>query len=163
MTQNNSDYKIIKMNAAHVVAVAGLEKQCFSTPWSLRSITSELSNPLSYWIVAVNGENEVLGYAGSQAVLDEADVMNVAVAPAARNQGLASRLMTALMVALADRGVHRLSLEVRASNYAAISMYQKLGFLQAGIRPGYYTDPKEDALILCAVLPSAEGSEEMLF
>lgn len=135
------------MTQAHVTAVAELEKLCFSMPWSQNAIEYELTNPLSVWIVAVDGQ-QVAGYIGSQAVMDEADVMNVAVLPEYRRQGVACGLVDALITALSAKQVHSLTLEVRASNEPAKAMYDKLGFVQVGRRPNYYRAPKEDALIL---------------
>ncbi len=135
------------MKAEHVSAVADLEKRCFSMPWSEKSIFSELENPLSVWVVALDGET-VVGYIGSQAVLDEADVMNVAVDVSFRRKGIATELVSALVGELSCRQVRSLTLEVRASNQPARAMYDKLGFTQAGRRPNYYSAPREDALIL---------------
>ena len=135
------------MNESHVAQVAALEKVCFSMPWSENSIRSELTNPLSLWLVAEE-ENVVLGYIGSQAVMDEADVMNVAVDPARRREGVARKLVQALVTALNENGVHALLLEVRASNEPAKALYERQGFIQVGRRPNYYRNPKEDALIL---------------
>ena len=135
------------MNESHVAQVAELEKRCFSVPWSENSIRYELTNPLSLWFVAVDGE-KLLGYIGSQTVMDEADMMNVAVDPAARRRGIALRLVQALVQALAAKQVRALTLEVRAGNEPAKALYEQLGFLQVGRRPNYYRNPKEDALIL---------------
>ena len=139
--------EIIQMNASHVAQVAGLEKICFSDPWSEKSIASELDNQLSYWLAAVEGDT-VAGYIGSQSVLGEADMMNVAVHPDFRRKGIAERLVLSLVEGLKARGNHCLSLEVRASNEPAINLYKKLGFLQVGRRTKYYRNPREDALIL---------------
>lgn len=136
-----------RMNAEDVTAVAELEKVCFADPWSESSIASEVTNRLSYWLVAVV-DDTVIGYIGSQTVLDMADVMNLAVAPDRRQKGVAQTLLTNLSSHLQQNGVVGLMLEVRASNEAAIRLYHKLGFLQVGRRPGYYRNPKEDALIL---------------
>ena len=139
--------QLVPMCEAHVTAIAELEKLCFSDPWSENSIRYELTNPLSYWIVAMENDR-VAGYVGSQAVLDEADMMNIAVHPDFRRRGVALSLIEALVSELKERNVHCLTLEVRASNDPAISLYQKLGFLQVGRRPNYYRNPKEDAWIL---------------
>lgn len=139
--------EIIKMDACHVSQVAALEAVCFRDPWSERSVASELTNPLSCWLVAVDGET-VLGYIGSQTVLDESDVMNVAVHPDHRRKGIAQALVTALADALRERGSCKLTLEVRSSNASAISLYERLEFRQIGLRKNYYRNPKEDALIL---------------
>lgn len=145
MTQSN--VIVVPMTAAHTAAVAALEQICFSDPWPEAAVSSELENPLSYWLVALEGET-VVGYVGSQTVLGEADIMNVAVAPSHRRRGIAADLLQRLKNDLAERGVYSLTLEVRASNDAAIALYRLLGYVQVGRRPGYYHKPKEDALIL---------------
>ena len=135
------------MTADHVSQVAELEKICFSDPWSEKSVAYELTNPLSLWLVAVEGER-VAGYVGSQSVMGESDMMNVAVHPDFRRQGVAELLVKELVAALAEKGNYCLTLEVRASNAPAISLYEKLDFQQVGLRKNYYRNPKEDALIL---------------
>lgn len=137
----------IAMDASHVKQIAELERICFSSPWSERSIASELTNPLSAWLVAVENQH-VVGYIGSQSVLGEADMMNVAVSPEFRRQGIARTLVQKLIDLLRGKGVHCLTLEVRASNAGAILLYEEIGFVQVGRRPNYYSSPKEDALIL---------------
>ncbi len=139
--------KITKMTAGHVSQVAGLEKLCFSDPWSERSIASELDNKLALWLVAVDGDR-VVGYVGSQSVLPETDMMNVAVSPERRREGIAEALVDALVSELKNIGSTSLTLEVRASNMPAIALYTKQGFLEAGRRKNYYRNPREDALIL---------------
>ena len=139
--------KYVRMDEGHVAQIAQLETECFSDPWSVRSITSELNNPLSLWLVAMNGE-EVVGYVGSQSVLDEADMMNLAVSGLYRRQKIGEQLVELLIENLKKRAVKSLSLEVRISNEPAIRLYEKLGFVQVGRRPKYYTNPREDALIL---------------
>lgn len=139
--------EIIKMDESHVAQVSALEAVCFRDPWSEKSVASELSNPLSAWLVAVEG-NTVVGYIGSQTVLDESDMMNVAVSPEHRRKGIAEALVLALADALRQKGSCKLTLEVRASNASAIALYEKLEFKQIGLRKNYYRNPKEDALIL---------------
>jgi ribosomal-protein-alanine N-acetyltransferase len=139
--------EIIKMEQGHVAQVAALEAICFQDPWSEKSVASELSNPLSHWLVAVEADT-VLGYIGSQTVLDESDMMNVAVSPAHRRRGIAEALVLALADALREKGSVKLTLEVRASNAPAITLYEKLDFKPIGLRKNYYRNPKEDALIL---------------
>ena len=138
---------IQKMKLDHVPQVAELEKICFSAPWSEKSVASELENPLSLWLVAVEGD-AVAGYIGSQTVCGETDMMNVAVRPEYRRRGVAEQLICALVAELKTAQSRALLLEVRASNTPAICLYEKLGFLQVGRRPNYYRNPKEDALIL---------------
>ena len=139
--------KIIPMNESHVAQVAALEKQCFSDPWSENSVASELENPLSLWLIAEE-DGAVCGYVGSQTVLDETDMMNIAVRPDCRRKGIAAALITELVSRLKARGSRVLRLEVRESNFSAIALYEALGFTQLGLRKNYYRNPKENALIL---------------
>ena len=139
--------KIVPMTSAHTAQIAALEQLCFSDPWPETAVAGELDNPLSYWLVALSGER-VVGYVGSQTVLGEADIMNVAVSPDARRNGLGQALLQRLQDDLTRQQVHSLTLEVRASNEPAIALYTKLGYVQVGRRPNYYHKPKEDALIL---------------
>ncbi len=139
--------RIVKMDEAHVPQVARLERLCFCDPWSEKSIASELQNPLSLWLVAQE-DGRVLGYVGSQTVLDESDMMNVAVDPEFRRQGIARALIEALIAALAEGGSRCLRLEVRVGNESARSLYERMGFRKLGLRKNYYQNPREDALIL---------------
>ena len=139
--------QLIPMDNRHVAQVAALEKQCFSEPWSENSVASELSNPLSAWLVAMDGD-ALAGYVGSQSVMGESDMMNIAVDANYRRQGIAQALVKELVAQLKEKGNHSLTLEVRISNQPAIALYEKLGFEHVGKRPNYYRNPKEDALIL---------------
>ena len=136
--------EIIRMNESHVSAVAELERLNFSAPWDEAAVRSELTNKLSLWLVALAGE-AVVGYVGSQTVLGEADMMNIAVSHTHRRRGIARMLVQELLARLA---AGMLPLEVRASNAPAIALYESLGFQQVGLRKNYYRKPKEDALIL---------------
>lgn len=138
--------EIRKMIAEDIPQIAQLEKDCFADPWSAASFTSELSNPLSTWLVAVDG-GVVAGYIGAQTVLDSADIMNVAVLPIYRQTGIGEKLINCLCTHLSQRGARSVLLEVRVSNAPAIRLYEKLGFTVVGRRPNYYFHPKEDALI----------------
>ena len=139
--------EFLKMEECHIEAIAELEKICFRDPWSIRSIASELDNPLSTWLVAV--ENGVVcGYVGSQSVLDGADMMNIAVHPDYRNRGIGQELIRELIALLLKKGVVSLSLEVRVSNESAVCLYHKIGFEVVGKRPAYYRNPREDAYIM---------------
>ena len=139
--------EIKQMAQCHIAQVAELDKICFADPWSEKSIASELENPLSYWLVALEGST-VAGYAGSQTVLGETDMMNVAVRPECRRKGVAEALIAALIAGLKERESRCLTLEVRDSNAPARALYEKLGFLEVGRRKNYYRNPGEDALIL---------------
>ena len=136
------------MNRDHVAQVAEMEKLCFgNAAWSEKSIGSEVDNILALWMVALE-DDRVVGYVGSQTVAGETDMMNIAVHPDHRRQGIAQSLIDCLILELKNRGSHSLTLEVRASNDPARTLYEKLGFFQAGRRPNYYRNPREDALIL---------------
>ena len=139
--------EIKTMTEDHVPQIAEIETLCFSDPWSEKSVASELNNCLSLWLVALDGDT-VAGYVGSQSVLDEADMMNIAVHPDYRRQGIGRDLVLALAGALQKKGIRGLMLEVRQSNAPAIALYEQLGFQQVGMRPNYYRNPKENALIL---------------
>ena len=136
--------EIVRMNEAHVAEIAALERECFSLPWSENSIRSELTNELSLWLVAVEGDR-VLGYVGSQTVLGESDMLNLAVRPDCRRRGIGRALVEDLCAALRAENAVCLTLEVRASNEAAKALYAALGFTPLGRRPRYYTRPTEDA------------------
>ena len=138
---------ITKMTEAHIGQIAELEKICFNDPWSENSIASELNNRLSCWLVAIE-DGKVIGYLGSQTVLGETDMMNIAVHPDYRKNGIASNLIGELISKLMEQGSHSLMLEVRESNEPAMSLYLKLGFEVVGVRKNYYRNPKENALIL---------------
>ena len=143
--------EIVKMDESHVSPIAELEKICFSDPWSENSIAYELTSHLSFWLVAVE-DGTVVGYIGSQSVLGEADMMNVAVHPDHRRKGIAEALVNGLSRELKLRDNVCLTLEVRDSNAPAIALYEKLGFTQVGLRKNYYRNPKEDARILKKML-----------
>ena len=106
-----------------------------------------MNNDLALWLVAED-DGVVVGYVGSQTVHPETDMMNIAVIPERRREGIAEVLIDSLIVELKRIGSSCLTLEVRASNLPAISLYHKMGFRQVGLRRNYYRNPKEDALIL---------------
>ena len=139
--------RIEKMTADHVPQIARIEKLCFNDAWSEKSIASELHNDLAYWLVALEGER-VAGYVGSQTVMGWTDMMNVAVDPDFRRQGIGEALVEQLTADLKTMGSQCLTLEVRQSNTPAIALYEKLGFVQVGLRKNYYRNPRENALIL---------------
>ena len=135
------------MLPADVPQIAALERLCFSDPWSEGSVAGELENELSLWLVAEE-DGTVRGYIGSQSVPPDCDILNLAVAPDARRQGLGQQLLQALLDALHRRGIERVFLEVRPTNVPARALYAALGFEEIGRRKEYYVNPVEDALIL---------------
>lgn len=132
---------IAPMQAEHVTSVAALEHACFSRPWSAEALTEELHNPTARFLVALDSET-VVGYIGMHVLFGEASITNVAVSPARRREGIAATLLRA-----AAEGVKRITLEVRASNAAAIALYEREGFSRDGIRPRFYDRPVEDAVL----------------
>ena len=150
---NGTQYRIEAMGERHVPQIAALEAASFSAPWDEGSIRGELENPLALWLAAEGEagaceERPVLGYVGSQSCFEDADILNVCVAPEARRRGVAEALMLELERRLLPKGVEKITLEVRASNEPAIRLYEKLGYSQVGTRKGYYEKPREDALIM---------------
>ena len=136
------------MEMTDIDAVLAVEEASFITPWSRSAFVAEVEdNDLACYLVAEAG-GKVVGYAGMWVILDEAHVTNVAMLPACRGQGLGMRLMNALCRIAKALGAVRMTLEVRPSNHAAQRLYGKLGFEVRGIRPGYYTDTREDAVIM---------------
>lgn len=135
------------LNEALLPQVEALEACCFSLPWSAAMFLPELSDNSCFWVCALEGET-VLGYAGMKTVLDEGYISNIAVSPAARRRGIAASLMAALRAEAERRRLSFLTLEVRESNEAAISLYRKLGYTLCGRRPNYYERPKETALLM---------------
>jgi ribosomal-protein-alanine N-acetyltransferase len=126
-------------------AVISIERRSFPSPWSLAMFVLELSKPSGICLAATEGE-ELLGYLVCSRYDRVWHVMNVAVAPERRRRGVASRLIGQL---IAEAGAELpFTLEVRVSNRDAIAMYEKLGFRSAGVRPRYYQDNGEDALIM---------------
>ena len=138
---------IVSMDISHVHAIAALEEQLFSAPWDEASVRGELINELSLWLVAEE-DGCVLGYIGSQTVLGESDMLNLAVHPDHRRKGIGRMLTQALCDSLWQKGSQCITLEVRASNNPAKSLYESMGFVSVGRRPRYYSRPTEDADIL---------------
>ena len=139
------------MGESHVQQVYELEKRCFSTPWSIESFYAELINTHAVYFVAMTGI-DVSGYAGMHIVGEDGYVTNVAVLPERRRAGIGDGLLCALTQEARSRGCSVLTLEVRASNAAAIALYEKHAFRIVGHRRGYYTHPDEDACIMLRII-----------
>ncbi len=132
----------------HLDAVAQLEQICFSQPWTRAQLQEELENELARVFVATDDSGKVLGYGGLHYVLDEADVTNIAVFPKARRQGVARAMLAAMDAFCIANGMAFLTLEVRASNTAAIALYHGAGFQKVGVRKRFYSRPTEDAVLM---------------
>ncbi|MGM9579503.1 MAG: ribosomal protein S18-alanine N-acetyltransferase [Evtepia sp.] len=141
------NYKLVPMDRSHLAGVAELERMCFSAPWSEAMLEEELYNDTASFIVAEGEDGQVLGYAGLHVILDEGYIDNVAVRPVCRRQGIADRLLD-VFCRFGQANLAFLTLEVRPSNTAAVALYEKHGFQEAGRRKDYYENPKEDALLL---------------
>ncbi len=139
--------EIVKMEASHIREIGELERVCFERPWSEQALSEELENPSACFLTAVEN-GRVLGYGGMYCALGECYLDNIAVFPDCRNQGVASALLRELENEAKKRNGEFLSLEVRPSNLPARSLYEKLGFREAGRRKNFYSAPREDALIL---------------
>lgn len=135
------------MQKGDVAAVAALEAQIFSMPWSAAGFADTLLREDVIFLVAYE-QDELLGYVGIYCTLDEGEITNVAVAPSARRRGIARALLTELKQQLACRNVARIVLEVRVSNEPAIRLYEQMGFSVLGVRKNFYEKPTEDAYIM---------------
>ena len=136
-----------KMKKDDLDRVSQIEKECFSTPWSRDSFEDMIDNEAALYMVAEDN-GYIVANCGVITVAGEGDICNVAVDPSYRKRGIAKLLLTRVMEeASKEMAVLSFTLEVRRSNTAAISLYEKLGFVNEGIRPGFYTSPKEDAVI----------------
>ena len=141
--------QIRKMQESDVKQAAYLEAAVFSDPWSERSFLEALKNEAAYYIV-VEEQGEILGQCGYYNMCGEGEILNVAVKETARRQGIARRMLLELREYGYVYGIGSYTLEVRAGNRAAIALYESLGFQKMGVRPGFYENPKEDAIIMNA-------------
>lgn len=139
--------RIEKMTSVHLDDVYIIETECFSHPWSRQSLESELNNETSLFLVAKE-ENEVIGYIGMSIVIDEGYIFNVAVCEKYRNKGVATVLINELVTYGKKNNFSFITLEVRESNLPAILLYSKFGFIKAGERKDYYSNPKENAILM---------------
>ncbi|MDR1002514.1 MAG: ribosomal protein S18-alanine N-acetyltransferase [Oscillospiraceae bacterium] len=145
------NYRIVPLSYSHVEAVAAIERECFSSPWSERSVAEEVENSAACFVVCEAEGKEtgtVAGYAGMQFAGGFSMICNVAVTKKYRRQGIARALMEALICKCKELYIEELSLEVRISNTEAIALYEALGFKSIGIRPNFYSSPREDANIM---------------
>ena len=156
MKDNRMHVRIVPMNGDHLDEVAELERICFSTPWSRNMLAEELDNLLSAFLVALDDNDRVVGYAGVQVILDEGYITNIAVRPECRQQGIAGKLLQVFLDFAQANKLAFLTLEVRASNHTAIMLYGSRGFRSVGRRKNYYEHPKEDAIIMTREFTHAE-------
>ena len=141
------EIEIVELKKEHCSQVAEIEKRTFSMPWSEKAFLECVESPDRHYFCAVCKE-EVLSYCGYWGVLDEAEIYNVAVKKDSRGRGIGSFLLAKLIECGKSDNRKRFLLEVRCGNKSAISLYKKLGFKEDGIRPNFYDEPKEDALLM---------------
>lgn len=144
-------YNIRNMAMDDVAGVAEVEHDVFTTAWSPEMFAEEMNNELTTYLV-VCIEQEIIGFAGFWLVVDEAQVTNIAIKQDWQSRGYGRVLVRTLMQAAQTKGAVNISLEVRQSNKRAYKLYKKLGFQEVGIRPGYYLDNSENAILMSAKL-----------
>lgn len=135
------------MSSEHIAEVAKIEKECFSSPWSEKALSEELTNDVSHFFVCLD-DNEVVGYAGVHIMSGECYIDNIAVSASHRRQKIGSLLIEKLIDTAKNGGGEFISLEVRQSNKPAICLYEKFGFVSVGVRKNFYDFPTEDAIIM---------------
>lgn len=137
-----------EMELSDIDSVVDIEKNSFPIPWTKGTFISELKrNKLArYYVVEVDGK--VVGYAGLWLIMNEAHITNIAIHPKYRGKGMGKKLVGELIEEILKINIYRITLEVRPSNAAALALYKKFGFVPCGIRPEYYRDNNEDAIIM---------------
>jgi len=141
------DVVIRQMKLEDIPGIIDIEVQCFPIPWTHHAFRLEMRNKLAVYQVAAVGR-KIAAYGGMWLIIDEAHITNVAVHPQYQRQGFGRKIMEALIDEARQRSIQQMTLEVRKSNEAAIRLYKRMGFLVSGIRPGYYQDNGEDAIIM---------------
>lgn len=141
-----TSFEIRSLKPGNIPQIAQLEKICFSEPWSENGILEAYKNGTKFFVAEKSGS--LLGYIGIKSVIDEGYITNVAVFPQYRNQGIASALIGRVFELAEEKALAFASLEVRVSNFEAVALYEKLGFITEGRRKNFYRSPTEDALIM---------------
>jgi ribosomal-protein-alanine N-acetyltransferase len=143
------DIKFESMKAADIEAILKIEQVSFSLPWTRSMFEQELNIPSSHFFVLwILPGKEIIGYGGFWQVVDELHLVNMAVKPEHRQQGLGRKLLHFILCQGKALGLKRATLEVRVSNSAAQKLYEKVGFKNIAVRKGYYADNREDAVIM---------------
>ena len=147
MSHVMSNLEIREFNINDIEELYEVELTSFNDPWSKESFKDELNNEIAHYLVgSIN--NKVVAYIGAWFILDEAHITNVAVKSDFRRQKIAKQLITAFIVLAKKHQITSITLEVRASNIPAQSLYQQFGFEKQGLRKRYYADNNEDAIIM---------------
>lgn len=141
------EIQIRTMEEKDCQAVANLEQQCFTVPWSFASIKQSFASPNGYFFVAEKGE-QIVGYIGMMRAESEGDILNIAVSTQNRRQGIGTHLMEYLLHFAQENGIETLFLEVRESNKGAITLYENQKWEKIGVRKHYYKNPTEDGIVM---------------
>lgn len=141
------EIRIHRLRREDVEAVSRIEEDSFSMPWSPKDFEELVEAPGTLYLVA-EADGETAGCCGVTDISGEGDINNVVVAAKFRNRGIAQALLRELLRQGEEMGIGDFTLEVRVGNAAAIHVYEKLGFVSEGVRPGFYDKPKEDAVIM---------------
>ncbi|MEG1858226.1 MAG: ribosomal protein S18-alanine N-acetyltransferase [Pseudoflavonifractor sp.] len=152
------NYKLVPMDRSTVPDVAAIDRECFSQPWSEDMIAEELYDDNASYLLAVAEDGSVLGFGGLKVVLDEGSIDKIAVRASCRRMGVADAILGAFL-RFGEAKLAFITLEVRASNDAAIALYMKNGFAQVGRRKNYYSDLHEDAILMTREF-SGKGAAE---
>lgn len=139
-------FQIRPMTEGDLKEVLAIEVACYSTPWKCEHFQDEIAARYSLPYVAVE-EGRIVGYVCLMSLFEEAQILNIAVSPSRRGSGVARLLMNKAISLALEQGADVMALEVRASNDAAISMYEQFGFTRVGLRAGYY-ESVEDAILM---------------
>jgi ribosomal-protein-alanine N-acetyltransferase len=142
--------EITRMRRRHLRRVLSIESRVYPRPWSASLFLSELAQRTTRSYIVARNEGEVIGYAGMMFTGLEAHITNIAVDPAFHGRKVGSRMLLILLTEAIARGAEVLSLEVRVSNDAAKTMYEKFGFSVTSVRKGYYIETNEDAYVMVA-------------
>jgi ribosomal-protein-alanine N-acetyltransferase len=153
----DADFRIVPLTEAELDDVLAIENGAFPRPWTRQHFLDELASPLAAARIALTGDGEVAGYICCRTIIDEAEILDVAVAPAWRRCGVGALLVRWALADCRHRGVITVGLEVRVSNRAAIALYHDLGFHEAGRRRGYYENGEDALLMQCALSSTNEG------
>jgi ribosomal-protein-alanine N-acetyltransferase len=142
--------EIVPMRRKHLKSVIAIERRIFPTPWTIGLYSGEIAQPetRAYYVACVG--DEVAGYAGMMVVVGEGHVTNIGVAPQWQRHGVGRRLLLVLAREARRRAAQHMTLEVRVSNLGAQGLYREFGFAPAGVRPNYYSEVHEDALVMWA-------------
>ena len=152
------DFLVERLTPDRFLEVAELEELCFSLPWSEKALGLLTADKNVGFVAIDKGTGRVAAYGGMLAVLDEGQITNVATHPEYRRRGLGERIVNALVEYAESEALVSISLEVRESNGAAIALYEKLGFISAGVRKNFYSSPRENGIVMTKTIGELTNS-----